>query len=293
MNESNSTAGFITRLPELALIAVKGEERIGFLQGLLTNDMRKLTGELMVAGFCTPKGRLMQTPRLTQQGDTVYIIAPADNIAAFVKRLSMYILRSKVTVEKSSDYTIAGIIGCTPALPEGSVVLPQHSAAVQTRVALALPEGRALALVKGNFEDTTTPATYWSASAAAGDPWVFAAAAERFVPQAINLELAGGVSFTKGCYMGQEIVSRIEHIGKTNRRTALFAADKELDTTPGQDLENEAGEIAGTVLYSAQTHGRTVMLVEVTTQAAESDSELTVKAGTLHCLPLPYGYSRT
>ena len=122
---------------------------------------------------------------------------------------------------------------------------------------------------------------------------MFGETAERFTPHAVNLDLIGGISFNKGCYTGQEVVSRIEHIGKTNRRTVLLAANDPLELAPGTDLTDNQGQVVATVLYGAKLADRTLLLAEVSTETAQSEVALDTTAATLHRLPLPYGWPRT
>ena len=98
MTDANSTVGTLSCLSSLALITVSGADRFTFLQGQLTNDITKLGDKLMPAGYCSPKGRLLATPRLFQNGETIDMIVAASNADYLVKRLRMYVLRSKVTL---------------------------------------------------------------------------------------------------------------------------------------------------------------------------------------------------
>lgn len=295
MTDANSTVGTLSCLSTLALITVAGADRFTFLQGQLTNDVTKLADELMTAGYCSPKGRLLATPRLFQDGESIGMIVAASQAEALVKRLKMYVLRSKVTVELNCDREIVGFIGKAPAcLSPDARIFNLPVAQIEARIAAALPDGFGLAVVpKGSVECACSPSLWWAACAASGQPWVFAQTADRFTAHAVNLDLVHGVSFNKGCYTGQEVVSRIEHIGKTNRRTVLLACDKPLELAAGTDLVNEAGEIVGTVVYCAALADRALMLAEVPTVIAETNAPLQTNSATLHRLPLPYGWSRT
>lgn len=295
MTDANSTVGTLSCLSTLALITVGGADRFTFLQGQLTNDLTKLSDNLMVAGYCSPKGRLLAAVRLFPFGETIGMIVAADSAAALVKRLKMYVLRSKVTVELSSEHEIVGFVGKRPqTLPDDASVFLLPEASAQARIAAALPQGRGLAVVaKGSVKCGCAPEIWWAASAAAGDPWIFPETSERFTPHAVNLDLVHGVSFSKGCYTGQEVVSRIEHIGKTNRRTVLLAVNESLCLAPGSDLTNPSGEVIATVLYSVRLPDRTLLLAEVATTLAESDEAIVTARYTLHRLPLPYGWTRT
>ena len=243
MTDANSTVGTLSCLSSLALITVSGADRFTFLQGQLTNDVTKLSNELMPAGYCSPKGRLLATPRLFQESDTIGMIVAASNADYLVKRLKMYVLRSKVTIELAADREVAGFVGSAPTnLGDGALVFELPCALPQARIAAALPSGLGLAIVPKGTACAGSEPLWWAACAAAGQSWVFGETAERFTPHAVNLDLIGGISFNKGCYTGQEVVSRIEHIGKTNRRTVLLAANDPLELAPGTDLTDDQGQ---------------------------------------------------
>lgn len=294
MTDANSTVGTLSCLSSLALITVSGADRFTFLQGQLTNDVTKLGNGLMPAGYCSPKGRLLATPRLSQEGDTIGMIVAASNADYLVKRLKMYVLRSKVTIERAADREVAGFVGSAPTnLGDGALVFELPCALPQTRIAAALPSGLGLAIVPKGTTCAGSEPLWWAACAAAGQSWVFGETAERFTPHAVNLDLIGGISFNKGCYTGQEVVSRIEHIGKTNRRTVLLAANDPLELAPGTDLTDNQGQVVATVLYGAKLADRTLLLAEVSAETAQSEAALDTTAATLHRLPLPYGWTRT
>lgn len=293
MTDANSTVGTLSCLSSLALITVSGADRFTFLQGQLTNDITKLGDKLMPAGYCSPKGRLLATPRLFQNGETIGMIVAASNADYLVKRLRMYVLRSKVTIELADNREVAGFVGSAPTnLGNDTRVFELPCALPQTRIAAALPCGLGLAIVpKGTVSAGLEP-LWWAAIAAAGQPWVFGETAERFTPHAVNLDLIGGISFNKGCYTGQEVVSRIEHIGKTNRRTIVLAANDPLELAAGVDLQDAQGQTVATVVYSAKLADRTLLLAEVSTEVAQGEAAIETTVATMHRLPLPYGWNR-
>ena len=278
---------YSTPLTQLAVLRLTGEDTASFLQGQLTNDVTKVTADtLLTAGWCSPRGRLLTVFRVVKSGDDFLLIVPADDIEAVMKRLRMYILRSRVKVTLDTSLKAVGLIGEAPA-----PCFTQTSGTEAALTALGLPAGRALALVPADEtpkDDATLESLYWAASAAAGDVFVFLPVKDQFVPQGINLELTGGVSFTKGCYTGQEIVSRVEHIGKTPRRAALYRADKCLPA--GTVVQTAAGEEAGTVIYGGTAPQGAAMLIQVANDTV--GKPLTFEGMTLTPLSLPYTYER-
>ncbi len=293
MSTRNCTARRACALPELALVRVSGQDRVKFLQGQLTNDVTKLqSGMLMTAGWCSPKGRLLSTPRLFVDGEAIGMLIDAGNAQKLIERLRMYVLRSKVVIELDCSRKAAGILGEVPELPEGSLVFNQLGMAQSVQIGLAAASSRSLAIVPAQLDLSSDSSQYWSASAAAGDPWVFGPALDQFVPQAINLELVGGVSFTKGCYTGQEVVSRVEHIGKTPRRGALAVAEGEAVLAPMTEIFDESGAAAGVVVYSAPINGKTAAFVQLPVELLQGAKSLSAAGRALTLMPLPYGYER-
>ena len=277
---------FSTPLTELAVLRLTGEDTASFLQGQLTNDVTKVTADtLLTAGWCSPRGRLLTVFRLVKSGNDFLLVVPADDIEAVMKRLRMYVLRSRVKVALDTSLKAVGVVG-KPTAP----CFTQTSGTDAALNALGLPAG-ALVLVPADEapkEDASLESLYWAASAAAGDVFVFLPVKDQFVPQGINLELTGGVSFTKGCYTGQEIVSRVEHIGKTPRLAALYRADKCLPA--GTVVQTAAGEEAGTVVYGGTAPQGASMLVQIANDTV--GEPLAFEGMTLTPLPLPYTYER-
>ncbi|MCF0253871.1 MAG: folate-binding protein YgfZ [Duodenibacillus sp.] len=286
---SNSLSGRVRALPDLAAIALSGPDAAAFLQGQLTQDVTKLReGVALPAGWCSPKGRLIAVMQLLKDAapdgsEVIYAVVPAGQAAMLAKRLRMYILRSKVRLDPDPGLAVAGVLGEAAGLKAWS--LPSgHPDAL---AAFGLPAGRALALVPAGEAPAADDGAWKAASALAGEAWIAPAAQELFTPHAVNLELAGGVSFSKGCYTGQEVVARVEHIGRPPRRTGLFAAEGEAagGLAPGAELSAEARVVA-----SAPWAGRTALLIELPAGKAGSDFEAAPYA--FSALPLPYGWTR-
>lgn len=273
-----------------------------FLQGQLTNDVRRLApGALMTAGWCSPKGRLLAAPRLFVDGDAVGMLIDAANAAQLVKRLRMYVLRSKVEITVDEARRVLGIVGdADGACAADALVYPLSSGRPEVLEALGLPAGRAVAVLPAGAEapaGTEDSSAFVAASAAAGDPWVAGKAIDAFVPQAINLELTGGVSFTKGCYTGQEVVSRVEHIGRVSRRAVLLISDENVEAScmpaPMTEIRDAEGNPAGTVVYAAGAGARAAAFAQVAADVAlAAAGAFAIEDRTWRMAPLPYGYER-
>ncbi len=234
-------------LDDRRLLVISGPDRISFLQGQLTQDVTGLVpGVTSLAGWADAKGRLLFAGHLfgipAGAEDALAMLVPADLAEALAKRLRMYVLRARVEVAVP-DTTPVGLFG-PPAVSEpGSVRL--HGA-----------DGRHLLLepAASAFRDRTTitPASEWAlAEIRAGIPSIVAATTGEFVAQMVNLDLLGGISFTKGCYTGQEIVARMKYLGRVKRRMLRFSGPGE-PPVAGTALLGERGTI-GQVVSAAPT----------------------------------------
>jgi len=247
-------------LSHLGLIAVSGDDRVQFLQGQVTNDVREVSPEhSQLSSHCSPKGRMLANFRVFQRGETLYLQLPAEGLPALLKRLRMFVLRAKVTLEEATDQLVRiGVAGnCAPELlrdrfPE----LPDQSGDTIHRNELTLIRlpgrtprfeiiGPAEAM-QDIWRPLATTATqvnadFWALlDLRAGIPAVYPQTVEAFVPQMANMQLIDGVSFRKGCYTGQEIVARMQYLGKLKRRMYLAHVDTDTAPAPGDDLFSPA-----------------------------------------------------
>ena len=281
-----SEATICAPLIELGLILATGEEAIAFLHNLLTNDVKSLPPDgVRFAGFCSAKGRLLASLHLWHQQGEMALMLSADLLPAVLKKLSMYVLRSKVQLrDASNEICLFGLSG-----PQAEALLAALGAAtpfpLQTipfsggravrldgrRFVLAVEAGQAKEIWHHLSEGARPigPAVWRWLEIMAGQPRISAATQEMFVPQMVNMELpaVGGVSFTKGCYPGQEIVARAQYLGKVKRRMHL--AHIEVEPVAGAAVfTSEAGEqhCGNVVLAAPSPEGGYDCLVVVQSQ---------------------------
>ena len=250
-----SMSELVTDLSHNALLGVTGDDAAAFLHGQFTNDVEALAeGAAQWNGWCTPKGRLLATFLLIRHKGGFLILLPAEIAAAFLKRLSMFVLRSKVKIrDVSGEYARRGILG-RGAHPQPMRVEERDGALV-----VALDGERILMLgPPASAPAANTPADAWElASIRAGVPTITAATQEAFVPQMANFDLVGGVSFKKGCYPGQEIVARTQYRGGLKRRMALAHIAGRERPQPGESVYSGAfgDQSAGTIVNAAPAPG--------------------------------------
>jgi len=301
-------------LDELGRILVDGADAVPFLQSQLTNDVAQLgEASLQLNGYCTPKGRLLATFHQWREGDAIVLQLPREILAPVMKRLSMFVLRAKAKVVDASDLHRAfGLVGPgsaaalrvadldVPDAPWNSVStdgvrvsrMPPAPGAGD-RFLLVAPAPLTSVIDRLALPRSSSAAWWWSEVAAAV-PTVFAATQEKFVPQMINFEVLGGVSFKKGCYPGQEIVARSQYLGKLKRRMQLAHASASTLPAAGTDIFHSAqSEPVGSVAMSATAPGGGVdLLLEIPVERLQSGSlHLDSQSGTpLEVRSLPYEF---
>lgn len=220
-------------LTDFCLVTATGEDAVTFLHGQLTNDVQSLNqGTARFAGYCTPKGRLLATTLVWKgPANVVFLLMPKDIADSIVKRLTMFALRARVKITVS-DYTVWGIQSeqndsLVASLTQDHVwqVDTQDTAFFirapgQNRWWCCLPGSAQIGSVLEKNLPALMPSAWYSADIQSGMPWIYQAIQDTFIPQTVNLDRIGGVSFTKGCYPGQEVVARAHYRGTVKRRMA-------------------------------------------------------------------------
>lgn len=309
-------------LSTLSVIDITGNDAASFLQGQFCNDVGKVSdAAAQLNGYCSPKGRLLALPTVIGMGAGFRLLLPEQLTEAFVKRIRMYVMRSEVTV------TIRMDMGCT-----GLIAYQQDSDKLSSLLG-ALPEGIMEAIsgesrqvIRWHDDYTTEPSprylivsskaeqgellasvnvaqrgdvTGWRlADISAGIPTVTNETADSFVPQMLNLHLINALSFKKGCYPGQEIVARMQYLGKLKRHMRLFhlpltATDQVQTPQPGDNVSagtesgTESDSSAGVIIDAVQFDDRYIALLTVVKVSA-SGATFTLSGRPLESVDLPY-----
>jgi len=271
----------IAKLEHYGLLQAAGADARAFLHAQLTNDLENLApGRARYAGWCSAKGRLLATFLVIPHGDGFLLQLSGDLVATVLKRLSMFILRSKVRISDVSgawvQYGVWEPVGADPltASEDGG------------SVSVAIDAQRRLVLASEGSHSPNSPEHDWMlAEVRAGRPLIALPTQDQFVPQMVNLELAGGVDFRKGCYPGQEVVARAQYRGAVKRRMYRLRGAA---LVPGQALysDDAPGQPGGMVVNSAGDEALAVLQVA----AVESKSAIRPQpqGAPLEVLPLPY-----
>ncbi|MCW5634132.1 MAG: folate-binding protein YgfZ [Rubrivivax sp.] len=292
-------------LRDWGVIRASGEDAATFLQGQLTNDMLELgSGTARLAGYCSAKGRLLASFVVWREPGGDFLLAcSADLLAPTLKRLSMFVLRAKCRLSDATPevplHGLAGdaaLAGLGAAMPRGAWAVVPVGGGCAVRLPDAAVGGQPVprvllagAPLPGGLPALTDAAWRWL-EAKSGTARIVAATVERFVPQMVNLELVGGVSFQKGCYPGQEVVARSQYRGTLKRRA--FVVHGAAAMAPGQEVFHDAdpGQPAGMVVLGGDHAGWHAGLVELKIAASEGGTLHLGSADgpTLTLDPLPY-----
>jgi folate-binding protein YgfZ len=259
------------RLDRTGLMLFAGEEAQSFLQGQLSCDVGALApGKSTYGSYCTPKGRILATFLLWRSGRNFFMQLPAALRESIQKRISMFILRAKVTPSDASDtcarFGVAGneaaevienVFGDAPAATH-DVKHVQDATVIRLspdRFEIVVPAEKAALIhdaLKQRVEEGKPGRWEWL-DVRAGIPWIAPATQEAFVPQMVNLDLIGGVSFAKGCYPGQEIVARMHYRGQVKQRTHLVHIATQAAPEPGDKLYSAdmGGQSSGMIVNAA------------------------------------------
>ena len=272
-------------LSQFGLLTVSGVDARGFLHAQLSNDIEHMdAGTARRAGYCSAKGRMLASFLVVPRPDGFLLQVSHDIAAAIAKRLTMYVLRSKVKVADAGDaWAQFGVWGRDAAalLRSSGLEAPAEPMGVtgtQVRSVVALGDGRFLifappdtaTLLAASFAQVA-PEGWTLEDVRAGLPQITLATQDQFVPQMANFELVGGVDFKKGCYPGQEIVARSQYLGKLKRRMYRGSIDAPVsEPAAGQDLFGGEPQAIGTIVSAApRPEGGYEFLAVMQSSAAE------------------------
>ncbi len=302
----------LSRLDDLGVLQLEGPDSESFLQSQCTADIAAMSlTSWQLAGYCTAKGRLLAIFEAWRWHAGLRLLLPSELAESSLARLSKFVLRAKVRLsDVSASWAILGICGpgSAEALMHAGVPVPDqpwqcHEIEDDGRIA-RVPAGpgsaeRMLLFVPAERLDIwlrrlplvaqVGKGIWWWTQVDAAIPAVFEATRELFVPQAVNLEVLGAVSFRKGCYPGQEVVARSQYKGKLRRRLALAHAPQ-MGAVSDIFHSNETDPVGRVVLAAEAPDGGWDLLFECPTDLTEYGSLHVGSRDTppLVLRPLPY-----
>jgi hypothetical protein len=301
-------------LPDYGILAVRGPEARRFLNGQVSQDVLALApSRVRLAGLNNPQGRLLALMRLVAPADdatghTVHCVLPRALVAETRTLLQRYLLRAKATVHDESDaWRLEGLWGDAPCdvTALGETLPPPEMPTAGAVVWRHAPDGRCLRLLAAmdpapapsgtpDPGQAATRSAWRLADIACGLPEVQPATRATFVAQMLNLDVLGGISFTKGCYTGQEVIARAHYRGRVKRRLQRFEAVPAVGApmpVAGDTVQLRDGRTARLVDAALRPDGRLEFLAVAPIVAGETDPEAMSGATPVlesTALPLPY-----
>jgi tRNA-modifying protein YgfZ len=275
------------------LIRASGADAVAFLQGQLSTDIEKLgTDTSQLSSWNNAKGRVVSLIRLFRRDEDIYLALPGGLKGSVLKRLSMYVLRSKVTLaDAGSSLGCLGLIGDDAAklLAQADLPVPAQMNDVtgigETQVVRLFGEipryvvyapAHKLEPLKNRWASLTTPGTedYWALHRIlAGEPTVHPETSEHFVAQMLDLDKLGGIDFKKGCYIGQEIIARAHYRGGVKRHLARAESRMSARLKPSTEIHAKGmgSPVAEVVDARLDAAGTCQMLLVIQDDAREME----------------------
>jgi hypothetical protein len=281
MSHESTQALRAALLPHLTILRVSGPDAAAFLQGQFSNDTRLLAdGRTQLSACNTSHGRVIALARLRQTDDAIYALVPDELASSLLAHLRKFVLRAKVDPVHAHDLQVGaiitgsadpgetlakfeeGVLTMSPVPMSGATEVVTFRYAPGREVVAAPPAAWRAISGLSLTRPSQSAANQWNlADIRSGLPQVFTAASGQFVPQMLNLDLIDGISFTKGCYSGQEIVARTQNLGRIKRRTFRYtlAAGPAPEAMTGLYLDGS--KVAEVLMSAAAAEGAELLAV--------------------------------
>jgi folate-binding protein YgfZ len=295
------------------LISLSGADAASFLQSQISNDINDITPSHSGLGsYCVPKGRMLAIYRAFYIDEAVVLQLPIQRVAPVIQRMSMFVLRSDCTIaDLSDDWVRMGLIGsgatawltaehgldglAVDGVTRTSFGVVIRHPGIEPRYELFVNPGIAQDLWQQlQGAATLVSSDQWALQDIyAGIPSVYPETSESFVPQMTNLDLLGGISFTKGCYPGQEIVARTAYLGKLKRRMFRTHVDTDTRPDPGTPVYSSTSDQTQGSCVDARPEAGGYAVLAVLRLDAAGAGDLHLGDGNgpeLSLIPLPYSF---
>lgn len=303
---------FAINLDSVGVITLSGEEQIKYLQGQVTCDVDSLAQEkLLIGAHCNAKGKVFSAFRLLERQGKFLLLQPISSIEQSLAELKKFGVFAKVEITRDTEYAYLAIAGqrasvkmaelfqqvpdkITPVVHENNTTLVYIAGDISRY--LIIDKIDKLAEISATFDFPTYDDALWNLlEISAGFPMLSQQYVAEYVPQMLNLQAINGISFTKGCYLGQETVARMQYLGK-NKRALFTLTGKDMVANVGDIIEKKLGENwrkAGDVLAVYQASNLQAYIQGVLANDVDNSTELRIKTqnSTLTIIPLPYKLS--
>jgi len=289
---------YLTHLPSTAIIEVSGEDASAFLQGQFTSDLGKIGYQQSAfSAWCNAQGRVITTFLVFRDKDRYLLLLPDTLIDSVCQRLKLFVLRSRVVISHQTRYTCIGLSGphakTIAETLDNPDMFTMNIAGVDTdRIILVAPSEILDDLqtrLGGVGVQSAAPGLWQLEDINTGIPWLDPQTSGEFLPQELDLENIGALSYNKGCYPGQEIIARLHFRGRAKR--SLCQGQIESGTPvpgPGTRLFSASGSgTNGIVITSVQVSDELVRLLAVIDTELQDSGQAVLDSGDLvHFTPV-------
>ena len=251
-------------LEHLRILTISGEDAGELLQGQMTQDVRKLEDEkIHITSFCNVQGRVIASSFIQERNDQYDLILSSEIIDDLENHLQRYILRSKVFIEQSHEKTFGAYKSDINEDSKECRSLKNDPKRVLT-LSSQVPE---------SIDNFITSEEWIRCDIENSIAIINKESTEKFIPQMLNLDILDAVSFSKGCYTGQEVVARVQHRGKIKQRMFKFKTENEDLISHGSEIQHESKKV-GTVVISELIDNYSIGLAVI--NSADNESQLNI-----------------
>ncbi|ETX10590.1 hypothetical protein MUS1_13485 [Marinomonas ushuaiensis DSM 15871] len=287
----------IARLHDIGVLRITGVDAKKLLQGQITCDINKLSSsDGLYGAICSIKGRIITSFYIVQKDDDILILMDRDLVETTLLHLKKYAVFFKTELINDNDafhvYARATLNNMEVVPEKLSETLPiTHKNNIVSMTLNHYPIDTQWLIT--DLENTSIKEEnkeLIALSALAVRPIITQAQSETVLPQWLNMQRTGGISFTKGCYTGQEIVARMQYRGKSKKQLALFQWEGNLDTT--KELMDDQGKNIGHVFSVENIQGGQLAQIILNIDPNETEHFL-LDGKDISMLPLPYSLEAT
>lgn len=310
MQLSNIPHNYLIKLDNVSAISLVGEEQVKYLQGQVTCDVNTLSEHSLLHGaHCNAKGKVFSCFRLIEKDQQLLLIQPKATIASSLAELKKFGVFAKVEISTTEQLSYYALVAdnatellskhfeqipdnAKPVVQQGSTTLVYIAGKVVRY--LLIDENENLMPILSTFALPTVDDSVWVFhEICQGFPYLSAEHLDQYVPQMLNIQAIHGISFTKGCYLGQETVARMQYLGKNKRAMFSLQGQANTDISISDVIEMQLGENwrkAGDVIACYQDDNAAYVQV-VLASDIDVETKFRVKGqeqSSLTLMPLPY-----
>jgi len=295
---------YLIKVDHLSAITLSGQDKSSYLQGQVTCDVNQLNNNLLIGAHCDAKGKMISLFRLFERNNSFWLLQPKSTLKASLTALQKFGVFAKVDIQEADKNNIYALVGSKAAqhlqhqfkqIPDSMtpVVHANNSTLIyitcaseakntnQQAIYLVINEHDALEQIVANFFLPIYKHELWNFHEINhGFPLMNEASIGEYVPQMLNVQAINGISFTKGCYLGQETVARMQYLGRNKR--AMFTLIGESKTLLNEEslIEMQLGDNwrrAGKILSYYQADNGSFYLQTVLASDIGNNSTLRIK----------------